>query len=364
MTLDNSKIVKALGRVIDPRTGQNIIMANMLKDLKSEGNNISFSLEVGALDAKSKSNVHLSCIQEIHKDYPSAEVNVHMLSGNPPPGQQNDILPQVKNIIAVASGKGGVGKSTVSVNLALALKAQGKKVGIIDADLYGPSIPGMLGLKNERAKVQKVYEKLRIVPLDGYGMPVLSIGFVIEPEQAVVLRGPRLGAIIKQFISDAIWPELDYLVIDLPPGTGDIQLTLVQTVPLTGVVLVTTPQTVAVDDAVKAMNMFLLPNVNVPILGVVENMSWFTPKELPENKYFIFGEGGGKYLSKKSESMLLGQVPLVKGIREGGDDGKPAFLQNDSLTHDIFEKIAQKTIKQVDIRNEMLPKTRKVDITS
>ena len=364
MAFDESKIVKALGKVIDPRTGQSIIMANMLTDLKTDGNKISFSLEVARMDGKAKSNVHLSCIQEIHKEYPNAEVNVHMLSGNPPPGTQTDILPQVKNIVAVASGKGGVGKSTVSVNLALALKAKGLKVGIIDADLYGPSVPGMLGLKNERAKVQKVYDKLRIVPLEAYGIPVLSIGFVVEPEQAVVLRGPRLGGIIKQFISDAIWPELDYLVIDLPPGTGDIQLTLVQTVPLTGVVLVTTPQTVAVDDAVKAMNMFLLPNVNVPILGVVENMSWFTPKELPNNKYYIFGEGGGKFLAKKSKSMLLGQVPLVKGIREGGDEGKPAFVDTESMSHKIFKKIANNTVRQVDIRNEMLPKTRKVDITT
>jgi len=274
--------------------------------------------------------------------------------------QRKRPLAHVKNIIAVASGKGGVGKSTVAVNLALGLKKLGAKVGLIDADLYGPSIPTMLGLQGQRPKVQDMYGKPKITPLDAFGMPVMSIGFIIEPEQAVVLRGPRLGGIIKQFFQDTIWPPLDFLIVDLPPGTGDIQLTLVQTVPVTGAVLVTTPQEVAVVDAVKAMNMFLLPSVNVPILGVVENMAWFTPQELPNNKYYIFGEGGGKKMAKLSKSVLLGQIPLVQGIREAGDTGQPMLLQEDNLAADYFLKVAENTLRQVAIRHEMLGPTEMV----
>ena len=235
-------------------------------------------------------------------------------------------------------------------------------MGLIDADLYGPSIPTMLGLQGQRPKVQDVYGKPKMIPLEAYGMPVISIGFIIEPEQAVVLRGPRLAAIVKQFFNDCVWPSLDYLIVDLPPGTGDIQLTLVQTVPVTGAVLVTTPQEVATVDAVKAMNMFLLPSVNVPILGVIENMSWFTPKELPDNKYYIFGEGGGKKMAKASNSVLLGQVPLVQGIRESGDFGKPAILGENEETAEAFMEIAKNTLRQVAVRNEMLDPTKKVDI--
>ena len=295
--------------------------------------------------------------------YPQAEVNVHMLSQTPQATQQTSSMPHVKNIIAVASGKGGVGKSTVAVNLALGLKAKGARVGIIDADLYGPSLPTMLGLKGQRPQVQNVYGKPRITPLEAYGMPVMSIGFIIEPEQAVVLRGPRLGGIIKQFFNDVTWPPLDYLVVDLPPGTGDIQLTMVQTVPVTGAVLVTTPQEVAVADAIKAMNMFLLPSVNVPILGVVENMSWFTPAELPNNKYYLFGKGGGKQLAKLSQTMLLGQVPIVQSIREAGDAGKPAILDHDEQRNAAFNKVAENTMRQLAIRNEMMPPTQVVGMT-
>ncbi|HQU61334.1 MAG TPA: P-loop NTPase, partial [Saprospiraceae bacterium] len=249
MSFDTSKIVRALAKVIDPNTGQDVITVNMVRDLVVDGQNINFSLELPSLDAKNKSELNFACIQAIQELYPEANVNVHMIARTPNAQQPANPLGQIHNIIAVASGKGGVGKSTVSVNLALGLKKLGARVGLIDADLYGPSIPTMLGLNGQRPKIQTVYDQPKMVPLEAYGMPVMSIGFIIEPEQAVVLRGPRLGGIIKQFFQDTIWPGLDYLIVDLPPGTGDIQLTLVQTVPVTGAIMVTTPQEVAVADA-------------------------------------------------------------------------------------------------------------------
>ncbi len=362
MEFDKQRIVEALYTVTDPTSGKDIIAARMVENLTIEGGNVNFTLVLPSLNHPQKQDLIFACVNAVQNIYPSAEVNVHVTAktGNaqaPPAG-----FSKVKNIIAVASGKGGVGKSTVAVNLALGLKQLGAKVGLIDADLYGPSIPTMLGLQGQRPKVQEAEGQPKIIPLLAYDIPVMSIGFIIEPEQAVVLRGPRLAAIIKQFFNDVLWPELDYLVVDLPPGTGDIQLTLVQTVPVTGAIMVTTPQPVAVADAVKAMNMFLLPSVGVPILGVVENMSWFTPEDLPNRKYLLFGEGGGRSLVLASESMLLGQVPLVQGIREGGDNGKPVVLQKNSLTGAAFMKIAENLVHQVAIRNEMLEPTKVVGV--
>lgn len=363
MSLETSKIVKALTQVTDPNTGQDLISMNMVRDLHVEGNNVSFTLELPSLNNEYKTDLNFACQAAIQAVYPGASVHVHMMARNAAAQGPENALPHVKNIIAVASGKGGVGKSTVAVNLALGLHLLGAKVGLIDADLYGPSIPTMLGLQGQRPQIQSVYNQPKMVPLEAYGIPVISIGFIIEPEQAVVLRGPRLAGIIKQFFQDTLWPALDYLVVDLPPGTGDIQLTLVQTVPVTGAVIVTTPQEVAVVDAVKAMNMFLLPSVQVPILGVVENMAWFTPKELPDNKYFIFGQGGGQKLAEMSESITLGQIPLVQGIREAGDAGKPAILrEDDPMTKEAFLKLAQNTLRQVHLRNEMLEPTRIVEV--
>jgi len=362
MNIEKMAVAKALTKVIDPNSGQDIITMNMVTDLNIDGNNVQFAVALPSLDNDKKSELNFACIAAVQEVYPQANVHVHMMSKGGAAGKPASGLPQVKNIIAVASGKGGVGKSTVATNLALSLKNLGAKVGIMDADLYGPSIPTMLGLKGQRPKIQTVYNKPKMVPLEAYGMPVISIGFIIEPEQAVVLRGPRLGGIIKQFINDCIWPPLDYLIIDLPPGTGDIQLTLVQTVPVTGAIIVTTPQEVAVVDAIKAMNMFLLPSVNVPILGVAENMAWFTPKELPDNKYFLFGQGGGKSLAKAGNTMLLGQVPIVQGIREGGDNGRPIVLEEEPITLKAFQTIAENTVRQIAIRNELLEPTKIVDI--
>lgn len=360
--IETKKVMAALEKVHDPKTGQSIVKLGMIQDLKIEGANISFTLLLSNVDAQSKSALNFACMSAVQEMYPQAQVHVHVLNQLPQAQKTDSSVPHIKNIIAVASGKGGVGKSTVATNLALGLKQLGARVGLIDADLYGPSIPTMFGLQGKRPKIQQVYGKSRIVPLMAHGIPMMSIGFIIEPEQAVVLRGPRLGAIIKQFFNDVLWPALDYLIVDLPPGTGDIQLTLVQTVPVTGAVLVTTPQEVALADAIKAMNMFLLPSVNVPILGVVENMSWFTPKELPNNKYYLFGQGGGKKLAKMSETMLLGQVPIVQGIREAGDAGQPIVLEQDSIPANAFVKVAKNVLRQVAIRNEYISPTQIVNM--
>jgi len=361
--LEKTKIVKALAKVTDPNSGQDIITMNMVRDLEIEDNNVNFTLELPSLNSENKSELNFACMQAVQEVYPQANVNVHMMARTAQAQESTSSIPHVKNIIAVASGKGGVGKSTVAANLALGLQQLGAKVGLMDADLYGPSIPTMLGLHGQRPKVQEIYGKPKIQPLEAYGMPVMSIGFIVDPEQAVVLRGPRLAGVIQQFVNECMWPQLDFLVVDLPPGTGDVQLTLVQTVPVTGAIMVTTPQEVAVADAIKAMNMFRLPSVNVPILGVVENMSWFTPKELPDHKYYLFGQGGGKKLVKMSESMLLGQIPIVQGIREASDAGKPVILQQDEkITTEAFLKVAQNTARQVAIRNEMLAPTQRVNV--
>lgn len=364
MSIDNNQVVDALRKVKDPTSGQDIIQARMVEQLKIEGNNVNFNLVIPSLNSEFKSDLMFACISNVQEVYPNANVNVHFTSKTPQAQQNTSTVPHIKNIIAVGSGKGGVGKSTVSSNLALGLKQLGYKVGLMDADLYGPSIPTMFGLQGQRPKIQDVYGKPKITPLMAHGLPLMSIGFIIEPEQAVVLRGPRLAAIIKQFINDVIWPPLDFLIVDLPPGTGDIQLTLVQTVPVTGSIIVTTPQEVAVADAVKAMNMFLLPSVDVPILGVVENMAWFTPEELPDNKYFLFGKGGGKQLSEFGETELLGQIPIVQGIREAGDNGKPAILQTNPIVSKTFLEIAEQTVLQVEKRNKEQDPTQIVKMNS
>ena len=329
--------------------------------MQTEGLNISFNLALQNTHTPYKGTLNFSCIAAINQVYPQAEVHIHIINkaiSTEKPASK------FKNIIAVASGKGGVGKSTVAVNLALGLKSLGAKVGLIDADLYGPSLPTMLGLQNARPRIEDVAGKPQIVPIEKFGIPTISIGYIIDAEQAVVLRGPRLGAILKQFFEDCLWENLDYLVIDLPPGTGDIQLSLVQTVAVTGVVMVTTPQEVALADAIKGMNMFLLPNVNVPILGVVENMSWFSPAELPNNKYFIFGEGGGKKLAKMSNTMLLGQIPLVQSIREGGDRGLPAILGDEPQSKAAFLEMSKNVARQIAVRNELIEPSQKVEVKS
>jgi len=354
-------LLQFLGTIIDPLTGQNLVLANRIQDIKIDDQRVQVMLFFPPkLDSNIKSEINFKVIEEFAKIAPGLSIDLHF--GNPEPAQKKSSnLPQIKNIIAVASGKGGVGKSTISVNLALGLKQAGLKVGILDADLYGPSIPIMLGLKGKRPEVKQVYGVNKIIPLQAYGLPVMSIGFVVEPEQAVVLRGPRLAGVMKQFLEDCLWPELDVLVIDLPPGTGDIQLTLVQTVPVTGAIIVTTPQQVSVADAIKAANMFQMDGIGVPILGIVENMSWFTPAELPDKKYEIFGKGGGQHLAGLYHTVLLQQIPLVLSVRAGGDEGRPSIMdegENDSTKY--FKSMAANVLDQLNLRNENMAPTQKV----
>lgn len=350
-------VLESLAKIAEPSSGHSIVKRGLLSNLKIEGLNVSFQLTLNKLNAPYKPHLLEACNIQVHQVMPDAEVHIHFINeqeGIKASGQT------IKNIIAVGSGKGGVGKSTVSLNLALALKSLGAKVGILDADVYGPSLPTMLGITGQRPQVRELYGKSKLLPITVHGIETMSIGYIIEPDQAVVLRGPRLGSIIKQFFQECLWGDLDYLIVDLPPGTGDVQLTLVQTVAVTGAVIVTTPQEVALADARRAVNMFQLPNINVPLLGIVENMSWFTPAELPENKYYLFGKDGGKKLAKECNSILLGQVPLVQSIQEGADQGKPITAEEDGqheLTKAYFLKIAKNVAIQTAYRNETLAPT-------
>jgi ATP-binding protein involved in chromosome partitioning len=355
--IDNNQVVEILRSVKDPNTGVDIVSARRVKDLKIQGKQIFFALEVNDLPQEAKFAINAECYALLKDRFKDVEVHIHFAMGD---GENKTVLPQVKNVIAVASGKGGVGKSTVSVNLAISLSKKGFRVGLMDADLYGPSIPTMMHLQGARPKVQDVYGKPKLIPIEKYGIYLMSIGFIVEPEQAVILRGPRLSGVIKQFVNECIWPELDFLIIDLPPGTGDIQLTLVQSIPITGSIIVTTPQEVAVADAVKASNMFRLDSINIPIVGIVENMAWFTPKELPDNKYFIFGKGGADQLAHKYKTVVLGQVPLIQGIRESGDVGEPSALNDEGPIADIFSNITDQFIKQLNLRHELYEPTRVV----
>ena len=326
--ITTEQILKALSNVEEPDLGKDLVTLNMVKDIEIDGNKVKFTVVLTTPACPLKDLIRNACVNAIHhlvsKD---AEVQVNMTANvNSNRKDGRSVLPNVKNIIVVASGKGGVGKSTVAANLALALSEGGAKVGLMDADIYGPSVPIMFGVRGERPMMETVEGKGMIVPLEKHGIKLMSIGSLIDEKQAVVWRGPMASSALKQFLTDVNWGELDYLVIDTPPGTGDIHLTLVQTVPVTGVVMVTTPQDVALADAKKGIAMFGGSQINVPILGLVENMSYFTPAELPNNKYYIFGKEGGKRLAEQLEIPFLGQIPLVQSIREGGDDGIPAMV--------------------------------------
>jgi ATP-binding protein involved in chromosome partitioning len=288
--------------------------------------------------------------------------NIEIITKEPPKPKPAAILPNVKNIIAVSSGKGGVGKSTISCNLAVALASLGYKVGLLDADIHGPSIPKMFGVEDAHPEVREVEGRHEIIPIEKYGVKILSIGFFVDPEQALVWRGAVSSNALKQLITDAQWGELDYFVMDLPPGTGDIHLTLVQTIGITGAIVVTTPQEVALADARKGVHMFTGEKVNVPVLGLVENMAWFTPAELPENKYYIFGKDGGKRLAEELDVPLLGQIPLVQSIRECGDAGRPIAFDETSIMSFAFKELAKKVVERVDFRNKNMDDTQKVEM--
>lgn len=357
-------VLKALGNVDDPDLGKDLVTLNMIKDVEIDGNNVSFTVELTTPACPMKEMIENACINAItHLVSKEAVVKVTMSSRVNTKRKENDVLlPGVKNIIAVASGKGGVGKSTVSVNLALGLAEQGANVGLLDADIYGPSVPIMLGIRDERPMMTEVNGKGKIVPVEKYGIKAISIGLLVDEKQAMVWRGPMASSAIKQFITDVHWGDLDYLIIDLPPGTGDVHLTLVQSVPVTGAVVVSTPQPVAAADAKKAIMMFKQPQINIPILGMVENMAYFTPAELPENKYYIFGKGGAKKMAEQFELPFLGEVPLVQGIREGGDNGLPAVLDDVSPAKPIFMELASNVARNISMRNADMEPTKVVEM--
>jgi len=353
-------ILKALSNVQEPDLGQDLVTLNMIQNVVIEGNNVSFTVVLTTPACPMKDHIQNACINAVkilvNKE---AVVTVNFTSNTT--SNRTDpktILSGVKNIIAVVSGKGGVGKSTVSANFALALAADGAKVGLMDADIYGPSQHIMFGIRGDRPMMKDNGGKGLIVPIDKFGIKVMSIGLLIDEKQAVVWRGPMVSSAIKQFVSEVDWGELDYLIIDMPPGTGDIHLTIVQTVPVTGVIVVTTPQTIALADAKKGIAMFSQAQLKVPIIGLVENMSYFTPEELPDNKYYLFGKDGGKHLSEEFDIPFLGQIPIVQSIREGGDIGVPSMVSDEAISKKAFEEFTANAVRGIAMRNANMPATQ------
>lgn len=358
MTLYPKLILDALATVRYPGNGKNIVEAEMVADnLRIDGMKVSFSLTFEKPTDPFMKSVVKAAETAIHT-YVSKEVDVTITTesrqaARPEPGK---MLPQVKNVIAVSSGKGGVGKSTVAANLAVALSKLGYKVGLLDADIFGPSVPKMFQVEDARPYAETVEGRDLIVPIEKYGIELLSIGFFVDPDQATLWRGGMASNALKQLVGDAKWGELDYFILDTPPGTSDIHLTLLQTLAITGAVIVSTPQEVALADARKGINMYMNDKVNVPILGLVENMAWFTPAELPNNRYYLFGKEGTKRLAEELNVPLLGQIPIVQSICENGDNGTPAALDDNSMIGQAFLELARNVVKQTEKRNaEMAP---------
>lgn len=366
MTLYPKLILDALSKVRYPGSGKNLVEAGMIEDdIRIEGNKVSFSIIFEKPnDPFIKSVVKAAETSILTFVSPDVDIkgNIKVKSVQLQRPEPEKLLPQVKNIIAISSGKGGVGKSTVSANLAVALAEQGYKVGLLDADIFGPSIPKMFGIEDARPMLERIDGRDLIIPEEKYGVKILSIGFFVNKESAIVWRGGMASNALKQLIGDAAWGELDYFLIDLPPGTSDIHLTLVQTLAVTGAIVVSTPQEVALADARKGVDMFTNDKVNVPVLGLVENMAWFTPAELPQNRYYIFGKDGGKRLAEELNIPLLGQVPIVQSICEGGDNGVPVALDIESVTGQAFMSVAEQVVKAVNERNEKLDPTERVHV--
>lgn len=352
MSITAEKVLEALKNVEDPDLKKDLVTLGMIKDLKIDGKNVSFTVVLTTPACPMKEMIHKACVNAVlHFVDKEAKVNVHMTADVTSRKSGGTLLPKVKNIIAVASGKGGVGKSTVASNLAVALVKQGATVGLVDADIYGPSQTLMFDVVHEKPMIRVIDGVNKIIPVESYGVKLLSIGFFADASQAIVWRGPMAAKALTQMFAEAEWGELDYMIIDLPPGTGDIHLSLVASVPLNGVVIVSTPQQVALADAQKGVGMFQLQQINVPVLGIVENMSYFTPAELPNNKYYIFGKDGAKKLAEKLDVPLLGEIPLVQSICEAGDAGRPAVLQENTPQALAFMELASNVAQQVSIVN-------------
>jgi len=368
--MTKSEILKALSTISAPGEGQNLVESGAIKNIQVFGDEVVVDVTISNPSLQAKNKTEVSILQVIHAEvHPKAKIKVNITVEAPEKVQSSNLIkgkpiPGIKNIIAVASGKGGVGKSTVTANLAVSLAKMGFEVGLLDADIYGPSQPLMFDVENEKPLAIDVEGKSKMKPVSNYGVKLLSIGFFTEKDQAVIWRGPMAAKALNQMIFDAYWGELDFLIVDLPPGTGDIHLSIMQSLPITGAVVVSTPQEVALADARKGIAMFAQDAIQVPVLGIIENMSYFTPAELPENKYYIFGEGGAKHLAERMGVALLGEIPLVQSVREAGDVGRPAALQDHTPVSEAFESLTKEVVSELVKRNETLPPTEAIRITT
>ncbi|TCK65146.1 ATP-binding protein involved in chromosome partitioning [Winogradskyella wandonensis] len=370
MKLNKQDILNALKTITVPGEGQNMVDSGAVTNVVTFADEVIVDITIKNPSLQARKKTEVEILQTIHREvYEKAKIKVNIKVEAPTtPQPKNEIkgnpIPGITNIVAVASGKGGVGKSTVTANLAVTLAKMGFKVGVLDADIYGPSIPIMFDVANDRPLSVNVDGKSKMKPVENYGVKVLSIGFFTKPDQAVIWRGPMASKALNQMIFDAAWGDLDFLLLDLPPGTGDIHLSIMQALPITGAVVVSTPQNVALADAKKGVAMFQQDSINVPVLGIVENMAYFTPEELPTNKYYIFGQEGAKHLAEDLEVPFLGEVPIVQSIREAGDVGRPAALQTATPIEEAFEAITKNVVEQVVFRNENLPETEAIKITT
>ncbi|WP_066223667.1 Mrp/NBP35 family ATP-binding protein [Formosa haliotis] len=369
MKIQKEDVLKALQTITVPGEGQNMVESGAVKNVVVFGDEVVVDIVITNPSLQAKKRTEVDILKTIHDlVYAKAKIKVNLKVDAPAGKPKNEIkgkqIPGIKNIVAVASGKGGVGKSTVTANLAVSLAKMGFKVGVLDADIYGPSMPIMFDVEVERPLAVTIDGKSKMKPVENYGVKILSIGFFTKPDQAVVWRGPMAAKALNQMIFDAHWGELDFLLLDLPPGTGDIHLSIMQALPITGAVVVSTPQNVALADAKKGVAMFQQESINVPVLGIIENMAYFTPEELPDNKYYIFGKEGAKHLAEDLKVPFLGELPLVQSIREAGDVGRPAALQTATILEKSFEKLTQNIVEEVVKRNEDLPATEAIKITT
>ncbi|MBJ6369129.1 Mrp/NBP35 family ATP-binding protein [Snuella sedimenti] len=369
MKLNKKDILKALESITVPGEGQNMVESGAVKNVVTFGDEVIVDLTIKNPSLQAKKRTEVDVLKTIHEQvYEKAKITVNVKVDAPAQPAKNVIkgkpVPGIQNIVAVASGKGGVGKSTVTANLAVSLAKMGFKVGVLDADIYGPSIPIMFDVEAERPLAVNIDGKSKMKPVENHGVKVLSIGFFTKPNQAVVWRGPMAAKALNQMIFDAHWGELDFMLIDLPPGTGDIHLSIMQSLPITGAVIVSTPQNVALADAKKGVAMFQQESINVPVLGLIENMAYFTPDELPDNKYYIFGKEGARNLAEDLKVPFLGEIPLVQSIREAGDVGRPAALQTATPLERAFEVLTQNVVQEVVRRNDSLPPTEAIKITT
>jgi len=369
MQIKKAAVLEALSKISAPGEGVNLVESGAVTNVQIFGDEVTVDISIANPSLQARKKTEVEVLKIIHSEvYEKAKITVNVKVVTPPKAASNEIkgkpIPGIQNIVAIASGKGGVGKSTVTANIAVTLAKMGFKVGVLDADIYGPSIPLMFDVSAEKPLAVNIDGKSKMKPVENYGVKVLSIGFFTQPNQAVIWRGPMAAKALNQMIFDAHWGELDFLLLDLPPGTGDIHLSIMQSLPVTGAVVVSTPQEVALADARKGVAMFMQEAINVPVLGVVENMAYFTPEELPDNKYYIFGKEGAQNLASDLKIPFLGEVPLVQSIREAGDVGRPAALQEEGPLKEAFEEITRNVARELVVRHTDLPPTEAIKITT